>query len=120
MAADDHMFDAQHVDRVLQDRQAVEVGMDDDVGDIAVYEQLARPEADDLVRGDAAVRTADPQVPWRLLLGQRLEEGGIAGGDGACPRTVVIEQLPKGGHVRQPIGNAVDPGGGAGARRSRT
>jgi hypothetical protein len=38
--ADDHdVFDLQHIDGVLQDRQAVQVGVDDDVGDIAVAEQ---------------------------------------------------------------------------------
>ena len=62
VAADDHVLDAQDVDRVLQDREAVEVGVDDDVRDVAVDEDLARRETDDLVGGNAAVGAADPEV----------------------------------------------------------
>ena len=40
--ADHDLLDAQHLDRVLQHRQAVEVGVHDDVGDVAVHEDLAR------------------------------------------------------------------------------
>jgi hypothetical protein len=54
--------------RELDHRQAVEVRVDDDVGDVAVDEQLARIEVDQLVGGNAAVGTADPQVFRSLLL----------------------------------------------------
>ena len=62
VAADDDVLDLQHVDGELDHREAVEVGVHDDVGDVAVHEQLARQQADDLVRGHAAVGAADPQV----------------------------------------------------------
>jgi hypothetical protein len=42
VAAHDDVSNAQYVDRELDDRDRVEVGMDDDVGDVAVYEQFAR------------------------------------------------------------------------------
>ena len=67
VAADDDVLDLQHVDGVLQHRQAVQVGVHDDVGDVAVDEQLARQQADDLVGRHAAVGAADPQVARRLL-----------------------------------------------------
>jgi hypothetical protein len=38
MAGHDHMLHAEHVDRVLQDRQAIQVRVDDDVRDITVDE----------------------------------------------------------------------------------
>lgn len=40
VANDHHMFHLQHLDSVLQHREAVQVGVDDDVADIAVDEQL--------------------------------------------------------------------------------
>src|SRR5690606_40360432 len=48
-------FDLEHVDGELEYRQAVQVGMHDEVRDIAMDEQLARGEVDDLVGGHAAV-----------------------------------------------------------------
>ena len=60
MAGHDHMFHAEHVDRVLQNRQAIQVRVDDDVRDITVDEQLAGREPDDFIGRDAAVGTPDP------------------------------------------------------------
>jgi hypothetical protein len=57
---DDHVLDLQHVDRELEDRQTVDVGVLDQVRDVAVHEQLARLAADDLVRRQPAVGAADP------------------------------------------------------------
>ena len=60
VAADDDMLDLEDVHRVLQHGEAVEVGVHDDVGDIAVHEEFARQEADDLVGRHAAVRATNP------------------------------------------------------------
>src|SRR5574343_276901 len=50
VVADDHdVLDLQHIDGVLDDRQAIEVGMQYQVGDVAVHKNLARQQADDLV-----------------------------------------------------------------------
>ena len=48
--------------------------MHDDVGDVAVDEQLAGHQADDLVGGHAAVRAADPEVAAAPAAAQALEE----------------------------------------------
>ena len=45
MPAHDHVVDRQHVDGILQNREAVEVRVDDDVGDVAVDERT-RPATD--------------------------------------------------------------------------
>src|SRR5688572_28972844 len=47
MSADDDVFHAQQVDRELYDRQAVEVGVHDHVGDVAVNENVAGQKPDD-------------------------------------------------------------------------
>jgi len=61
------MGNLQHFDRVLHDREAVEIGMHHDIRNVAVHEQFTRRKADDLVGGDTAVGTADPEVPRCLL-----------------------------------------------------
>ena len=68
VADHDDVLDLQHVGRELDHRQAVQVRVHDDVGDVAVHEQLARHQADDLVGRHPAVGAADPQVLRRLLL----------------------------------------------------
>jgi hypothetical protein len=74
VVADDHdVLDLQHIDGVLDDRQAVEIGMDDDIGDVAMDEHFARQQADDLVGRHARVGTADPQEFRGLDLGQLVE-----------------------------------------------
>jgi hypothetical protein len=55
MAADNDVLHLQDVDGVLQNAQAVQVGVDDQVGHIPVDEEFSREQADDLVGGDAAV-----------------------------------------------------------------
>jgi hypothetical protein len=74
MADDDDVAHLDDVGRELDHREAVEVRVDDDVGDVAVDEQLARLEVDELVGRDAAVGAADPQVLRRLLLQKAGEE----------------------------------------------
>ena len=66
MADDDDVLDLEHVGRELDHRQAVEVGVDDDVGDVAVDEQLARREVDQLVgraRGCRRSRSTGTAAP---------------------------------------------------------
>jgi hypothetical protein len=69
----------------LQHGEAVEVGVHDDVGDVAVHEELAREEIDDLVGRDPAVRASDPEVLRMLLLYEALEEVRPVGADVVRP-----------------------------------
>jgi hypothetical protein len=62
VAADDDVLDLEHLDGELHHREAVEVAVHHDVGDVAVHEELARLQPHDLVRGHAAVRASHPQV----------------------------------------------------------
>ena len=70
MATDDDMPHLQHLDRILQDGETVEIGRHNDIRDIAMHEHLAGRQVHDLVGGDAAVGTADPQMLGRLLMRQ--------------------------------------------------
>ena len=67
MADDQDVLDLELVHRVLDDAQAVQVGMHHHVGDVAVDEYLARRHADDLVGRHARIRAADPQILGVLL-----------------------------------------------------
>ena len=70
---------------------------------VAMHEELAGPEAHDLVGRNPAVGTPDPKVLGRLLRCERAEERRIALADAARPLAIVDEQLWQtshgGGHV---------------------
>ena len=97
---DDDVLNFQDVHRVLQDRETIQVGVDDDVGDVAMHEELARQQADNLVGGDAAIGAADPEVTGILLLGQGLEESGVLATNALRPFAVFPEQVFDGRHRR--------------------
>ena len=95
VAAHDHVTHLQHVDCVLQHGQAVEIGVNDDVGDVAVDEHLAGQQPDDLVGRHARVGAADPQILRRLLRRQFAEEIGLGRRDLSGPFPIVLEELWK-------------------------
>jgi len=85
--------DLEHVHGELDGGQAVQVGMHDHVGDIAMDEHLARRHVDDLVGRHARIRAADPQVLWILLLGQAGEEFRVFLVDAVGPGAVLFQQF---------------------------
>jgi hypothetical protein len=91
VTADDDVTHLQDIHRKLDNRQTVEVGMHDQVGDIPVNEELARKKADDLVCGHAAIRAADPQIRWRLLSGKLDKEVGVFLPKAISPGLIVLE-----------------------------
>jgi len=93
VAHDEDVLHAQDLDRVVDDRECVEIGMHDDVGDVAMHEDLARREPDHLVRRHPAVGAADPQVFRRLLLDQAREKLGVLGVHAFRPVLVVGEEM---------------------------
>ena len=52
--------------------------MDDDVGNVAVNEDFAGKESNDLVGWNPAVGAAYPKKLWRLLFGESREKAGLA------------------------------------------
>ena len=87
VAAHDDVAHFEDIHGKLHDGEAVQVGMDDDVGDVAVDEEFAGEEVHDFVGGDAAVGAADPQVAGRLLVGEFFKKIGVLLPDalGPCP-----------------------------------
>lgn len=63
--------------------------MDDDVGDIAMDEQLAWQKSDDLVGRNPTVRTTDPEIAGKLLPGEGFEEVRLRLTDGSRPSLVL-------------------------------
>lgn len=66
--ADDDVLDLEVLDGELDDRQRIDVSVDQDVGDVAVAEDLPGFETEDGRLGAARVRTADPEDLGRLAL----------------------------------------------------
>ena len=62
VSANDDVAHLQDVHRELHDRETIEIRVDHQVGDVAMDEEFAREDADNLVRGNAAVGAADPQI----------------------------------------------------------
>src|SRR6266487_852096 len=104
VSTNDDMTDAQHVDRELQNGKAVQVGVRHHVGNIAVDEDLSRRKTDNLVRRHTAVRTTDPEIFRRLLLGEALEKLRVPPAHPSGPGRVLFEkmrQLRAFGHSRK-------------------
>jgi hypothetical protein len=102
VAADDHVLDLERVHGVLHHGEAVEVGVHDEVGDVAVDEHLAGREADELRRGHARVGAPDPEVLGRLLPREPAEELWLARADLLGPRAVTVEESLQRPHRSSP------------------
>src|SRR6185437_9217079 len=98
VATDDDVLDAQYFHGELHHRQAVEIAVNDDIGDVAVYEELARREVHDLVGRHAAVGASDPEVAGSLLPRKAGEEIGIASSNAFGPGAVIFEEVRKRAH----------------------
>jgi len=77
MAAQHDMLDAHVRDGVLDHRGGGEVARVQDVGDVAVDEDVAGLEARDGGFGDAGVGAAEPEDFGGLAFGEGGEEGGV-------------------------------------------
>jgi hypothetical protein len=105
VVADHHdVLDLEHIDRELDHRQAVEVGMHHHVGDIAMDEDLARQQADDLVGRHARIGAADPQVFRRLQVRELFEIAGIDFAHLVRPGAVEVEQVVQASVVDRVLG----------------
>ncbi len=91
--ANDNVFHVQHVHGILKDTEAIQVIVNDEVGDITVDEQLARKQTDDLVRRHPAVGASDPEIHRRLLMREAHEEFRIALQLVLGPGAVIPEQM---------------------------
>ncbi|HTM27268.1 MAG TPA: hypothetical protein VL225_18845 [Vicinamibacterales bacterium] len=98
VSAHDHVAGSEHVDGILQDGQAVQIGLENEIRDVSVYEQLARSQADDFIRGHPAVGAPDPEISRGLLGGEPAEKFRIGINRSRRPGPIVLEQLREGLH----------------------
>jgi hypothetical protein len=93
MSTNDDVLDAQNIDRELQHRKTIQIVRQDQVADVAMNENLARWNIDNLIRRDPAIRTADPEILGRLLMCEAIEEIRIALVHPTRPSRVLIEEM---------------------------
>ena len=96
MAADDDMLDFQMHDGIADDAERVQVAPVQNIGDIAVHEDIAGLEAQERGFRDAGVGAADPEDLGGLAFCAGGEEGGIVGGGLASPGFVLGEGAGEG------------------------
>jgi hypothetical protein len=89
MSADDHMLDPKHIDRVLEDRKAIHVRMDDQISDIAMDEKLAGQQSDDFIRRHSTIGASDPEESRALLADERFKESRIPPNHPPGPHSIV-------------------------------
>jgi hypothetical protein len=93
VSADHDVAHIEHLHRVLDHREGVQIVRVDLIGDVAVHEHFARLRPRDGLARDSRVMAANEQEV-RLLDGRApLEVLGIVGSHRLGPPTVVLEQL---------------------------
>src|SRR5262249_32479188 len=74
MTANDDLLYFEHFYRILDYRQAVEIVMRYDVGDVPVHKHFTRHKSNELCGGNPAIRASDPVKFWRLVLCKAVKE----------------------------------------------
>ena len=77
MAANDDVLDLQNVHGILNNRKTVEIGVNHEIGDIAVNKQFAGFKAGQALRRYAAVGTSNPEKAWVLSLREFSKKSGV-------------------------------------------
>lgn len=85
MSTDDNVLDLQVLDRKLDDGERVDVGGNEDVGNVPVAEDFARLQTQDGGLRAARVGTTNPQDLRALALPQAFKELGVGFGQGPAP-----------------------------------
>lgn len=99
VSTDDDVSNPQGIDSKLESRQAIEIGVYHKVGDVSMNEHLARQQADNLIRRNATIGTANPQILRGLLAREPAEEIGISPGHFLGPSAVVRKELTENSHT---------------------
>ena len=80
MPAQNDMFDLEVLDGVLDDAEGVQVARVQDIGDVAMNEDISRLEAEDRRFGNAGVGAANPEDLGGLAFCEGGKERGVFGG----------------------------------------
>lgn len=92
VAADDNVLDLEVAHSVVDDAHDVEVGADDQVGNVAVDKGLASLETGDGLGGDSRITASDPEILGRLASSQVGEELGVLLEPLVGPLLVVLKE----------------------------
>jgi hypothetical protein len=92
-------FTFRNLNDVLHHAEAIEVGGDDLVGDIAMRENQAGFSIDDDVRRNAAVRATDPKEFGLLAVRELFEKFGLAASCLCGPSLVFKEEFLMRSHL---------------------
>mmetsp|Transcript_15732 Transcript_15732/g.43455 ORF Transcript_15732/g.43455 Transcript_15732/m.43455 type:complete len:215 (+) Transcript_15732:18-662(+) len=93
VAADDDILDLEVANAVLQGAHEVGVGVDDEIGDIAVHEDVAWLLAHDEVGWDAGIDGSDVHVIGSMRGSKLLEELGILLEHFLLPCLILVEDV---------------------------
>ena len=99
VTTDDNVFDLEDIDGKLQHRQTVEVGVSDDVSNVAVNEQLTGAKVEYPTRRNSRVGAAYPQVFGRLLTDQTAKKVRVLSNGLFRPGAVFLEEMGKFSHA---------------------
>ena len=77
VAADDDVLDLQNVNGILNNRKTIEIGVNHQVGNVAVNKQFAGLEAGQALRRYAAVGASNPEKAWVLRLREFSKKSGV-------------------------------------------
>jgi hypothetical protein len=91
------------IDGKLDYREAVEVGVHNEIRDVAMDKKFARQQADNLIGGHPAVGATDPEIAGRLLMGKLEKKIRLLSPDVFGPRFVIREEVVERAHGRKPL-----------------
>ncbi len=92
VATDNHVLNFELVNGEINNGHTIEVSLQDNIGNIAMHEHLTGHQAGDLIRRNAAIGAADPQIFGCLLLCQACKKTWVVFFDLGCPFPIVIKQ----------------------------
>jgi hypothetical protein len=83
------MLHLEHIDGVDEHAEQVQIGVDNDVRDVAMNEDLAGLRPCDRLGGYAAIGTSNPQEPRGLAFGEAIEKVRLLQLGELSPRSVL-------------------------------
>ena len=93
MTAHDDVLYLQHIDGKLDDRKGVEVGMDNNIGNIAMDKDFSWSQPHKFLGGNPAVRASNPEILWLLLNREFFKKAGVLGYQTLRPRLIIREKI---------------------------
>jgi len=92
MTTDNNMLDFQYIYGILQHRETIHIGMNYEIGNIAMDKEFAGQQADDFICRNAAIRTTNPKELRGLLLCKAGEKRRISFGNLSSPFPVILKE----------------------------